>query len=730
MHHRLKMRAIGLPSLLLLFVGTFATPLLAGEGASIALSRHALSLSSDWHKFVQDMPGRYVLPKAVIVEGDKSSVTNVDALLPGNDGETTLTLKSHSTARIVVDLGVLASGYVELGVVSASGAPIRLSYSEGKRTLGKNGDAPTDPKEFFYNGRTLGTDDDPDGRTDVFQSPRKDEVLTSPGLRGSERYIAITLDGPGTLRFKYIRIRQTNRIGRYDGNFLSNDDALNKAWYASAYALDLSTVRDRRFNKDAQWVIIDGPKRDRIVYFQDTWMNNLAGYQQGADYFKIAKSTLNLAACQQFPDGSLPSGSRIDVPCNPNDPGPADGPVAHFEPPGELAMARLDGFDMWWVISVADYFKHTGDAKFASAMLPVARKIIDFDIRHSPDGVLFRTDNYNGRYGFSWHTPDKAIGVDSSINAAYVGALKSLAFLERAVAHDTIASAKLEKLSEKVQRKLVEKLWDPAAGAMVLNSEDPKRDHTADANVMALLFDILNPQESKAVISFLSSRLGTPFGTKNSEYQDNPYMTQYISPYILGLEVLALFQHQEDQQALGLVRRAWTHMIDNGPGTPWEEVGVDGRAVVARPGTSLSGGEDVDLAHAWSTVVPALNRYVVGVMPAAVGYSRWSIRPHPVDLSWAQGTAPTPLGPITVRWNRGEGDTSFAITVHCPAGSGGELAVPTFAGSRIIAMDGKVLWKDEKAVNGSGAYKDGDYVVFSNVTGSHAFAWDSVSVAH
>jgi len=60
--------------------------------------------------------------------------------------------------------------------------------------------------------------------------------------------IAITLDGPGAATFNSIRVRQTHLRGQYDGHFLSNDEELNRAWYASAYAVDLSTVRDTRKN--------------------------------------------------------------------------------------------------------------------------------------------------------------------------------------------------------------------------------------------------------------------------------------------------------------------------------------------------------------------------------------------------------------------------------------------------------------------------------------------------
>lgn len=707
-------------ALLAMAIGTL--PAAANPGASDgseALSRSAVALTGDFRTSVLNRPGDYALPMAVTVEGDATTVSSPEAIL-AEDGKTlTLTATDDRGARVIVDMGLLVSGYVELGVVKSSGAPIRVAYSEAREYLGRIGDASADPEDFFYNGRTLGTDDDPDGRVDVFASPSSATTLTSAGLRGSQRYIAISLDGPGSVTLDFLRVRQTNFQGRYDGNFLSSDERLNRAWYASAYSVDLSTIRDVRKSADAPWVIIDGPKRDRIAYAQDLWVVTMSGYNQSADYRKVVRDTINLFACQQYPDGSLPAASLAYVPCEIGNPGPPDGPPEGYGPPGEVAMARLDGFSIWWVICLADYVRFTGDREFAKPLLPVARRILEFTAKHAPDGTLFKTDNYDGKYGFSWHTPDLSTGVDSSINVAYYEALTGLARLERTIANDEAAAAALETRATRVKKAVVDKLWDPAVGAMILNSDDPKRDHTADANAIPLLFDVLDKPRADAAMAHLKGKLGTPFGTANSEYSDNPYMSQYISPYIMALETIGRMRYGDAQGSLDLIRKSWSHMIES-TGTPWEEIGLDGRPNIPRAGTSLIGGDHVDLAHAWSTAIPALSMYVLGVRPTEDGYSRWIVAPEPVDLTWAQGDVPVPGGAISVRWKR---DKGFALTVDAPLDSVGEISVPLLGKPRTIAMDGKIVWRAGKPVKGAKARREGDRVVFAGISGRRTLAW-------
>src|SRR5690606_1179991 len=165
---------------------------------------------------------------------------------------------------------------------------------------------------------SFGTDDDPESRVDVFQPPDEATILRSPGKRET-RYIALTLDGPGSARIDFVRVRKTLYPVTYDGYFLSSDEALNRAWYASAHTGDLATVRQ----DGSPWMLL--VTFDRILFMADLHMQAFAGYYQSSDYRMLMRNTLHQFGCIQNPDGSLPLASSPLVRCKEGDPGPADG---------------------------------------------------------------------------------------------------------------------------------------------------------------------------------------------------------------------------------------------------------------------------------------------------------------------------------------------------------------------------------------------------------------------
>lgn len=697
---------------------SLAVPAHAGP-APEALSRRPLPETAAWRSHIVNAPGPYAAPRSVSVEGEDGTVSNPEALL-GAGGTTLTTTRAHG-ARIVVDFGALVSGYVELRVRAASGAPVRLSYAESRSRLGLEGDASPNPEDFFYRGRTLAPEDDPDGRFDVFAPPASAATLTSPGLRGAQRFVAITLDGPGSVTLESLRVRQTNYPGAYDGYFLSNDETLTRAWFASAYGLNLSTVRDLRATRPGAWVVVDGPKRDRVAYAGDLELVARGAYLQDRAYFDIVRDTLNLFSCRTSPDGTLPIVGMAGSPC-PMGPDRSAAVVSAAALPTEAIPVRLDTFSALWVVALADYVRFTGDVDYAREVLPVARGILKFFFDTAgPDG-LWRSDDYGGKTAMNWHTPDKAQGIGGYDNAAYYQAIVSLAALERSVAKDEAAARALDRRASALKRAILARLWDPQAGAIRLNLADPTGDHAADANAAALRWRMLDDDRGRRVATFLES-LTTPYGLANTRRSGNPYMARYISPYIEAQAAMGLFEYGRGRQALDLIRTSWGHMIAREPGVPWEELSVEGTAIVPRPGTPLESGTDIGQSHAWSTAVPALSIYVLGIQPTSDGYRTWSIAPQPVDLTWAEGRVPTPLGPIASRWRLGQGGGAFILSIEAPAGTSGTVSVPLLGRPRTIAMDGRVVWTAGKPRGGVKASLAGDAVVFRDLSGGHTFAW-------
>ncbi|MEJ0037912.1 MAG: alpha-L-rhamnosidase C-terminal domain-containing protein [Gammaproteobacteria bacterium] len=124
----------------------------------------------------------------------------------------------------------------------------------------------------------------------------------------------------------------------------------------------------------------------------------------------------------------------------------------------------------------------------------------------------------------------------------------------------------------------------------------------------------------------------------------------------------------ETRAALDVVRAYWGGMIERGATTFWEEFDVDwlegsGRIdELTPPGkTDLHGdygeygysGFRKSLCHAWASGPTAwLSEHVLGVTPLLPGCARVRIAPNLGDLAWAEGSYPTPRGPLRVRHKR------------------------------------------------------------------------------
>src|SRR5258708_30726419 len=105
------------------------------------------------------------------------------------------------------------------------------------------------------------------------------------------------------------------------------------------------------------------------------------------------------------------------------------------------------------------------------------------------------------------------------------------------------------------------------------------------------------------------------------------------------------------------------------------------------------------------------------------------IEPRPGGRGWAPTTAPAAFGPIASRGVRGSAGRSVRLTVSAPPLTSGTVAVPLLGSSRVIAVDGRVVWDGTRAVGGAHATGDRDYVRFAATSGTHTYAWTVSPVA-
>jgi len=202
-------------------------------------------------------------------------------------------------------------------------------------------------------------------------------------------------------------------------------------------------------------------------------------------------------------------------------------------------------------------------------------------------------------------------------------------------------------------------------------------------NTLVLLCGCAPPERTERILPLVqAARAGNFVGSDPSRAQAWPaeQVVPVGSPWFLFFTLETLVRYGEAEMAVEIVRKQWGRMIEKGATTFWETF----------PGY-LPGHWSRSLCHGWSAA-PAyfLSTQVLGIEPGAAGYTRVRVAPHECGLSWADGVAPTPHGPVHVRWSRD--DERWEVEIHLPPGTTGELVIPahTEEPRRVDGADGTV----------------------------------------
>ena len=139
----------------------------------------------------------------------------------------------------------------------------------------------------------------------------------------------------------------------------------------------------------------------------------------------------------------------------------------------------------------------------------------------------------------------------------------------------------------------------------------------------------------------------------------------------------------ETDAALDFVRQYWGGMLDVGATTFWEDFDLDWMKGAGRIDELVPAGKkDIhgdygaycyvgfrhSLCHGWASGPTAwLSQTVLGVTPLEPGCAKVRIVPQLGSLEWAEGTYPTPRGPIKVRHER-KADGTISSKIEAPEG--------------------------------------------------------------
>jgi alpha-L-rhamnosidase len=323
----------------------------------------------------------------------------------------------------------------------------------------------------------------------------------------------------------------------------------------------------------------------------------------------------------------------------------------------------LPAWSLLWVEAVDDYARHSGDRSGVVGLWPAVERTLRHAVSccRAPDGLMsIQAWNF-----LDWTGIDTDSDTVLHNSLLLVGALaafqRTAGWLGRRMAWAATA--------ERALRAAVQRVWDPSLGgwpdALHANGRaSPSTcQHTA---AFGLTYDLLPNAKAKALA--LRALLAPPAG-----------MATVGSPFALQFVIEALLAAGRTSEAVAIIRDRWGPMVEAGATTCWETF----------PGWEKD-KPTRSHCHGWSAgPVHLLLETILGVQPAAYGWTKAVISPHPVNgLTHAEGAVATPHGPLRVAWKRT--GTTLDVTVAAPAGMTWTVAPnPDWRGIRTVVVNGR-----------------------------------------
>lgn len=618
--------------------------MLHGLALPLFLLGQLASAAAPYGEYILAPTSRTVYPASVYrVNGTVSDAQSlVDA--PSN---ATAILRGNST--ITFDYGKNIAGLVSVtvGASSSPDAVLALTFTESS---------------LWINGKAS------DGTADAgLDTPLYLSVGAGPGTytvgdefeRGAFRYLSVVSNSTGTVEVKSVvvdyRAAPTQEdLTSYTGYFHSNDELLNRIWYAGAYTCQICSI-DPTHGDTLVWLrvinstqvielpetvgwwsnytitggktaLVDGAKRDRLVWPGDLVVAAPSIFVSTGDMDSIRNALDSLLSLQNS-SGALPyAGSPF------------------------IQVTKLYSFTyhLHNLLDIALYYEYTNDLTYLQSVWGNFTLGLGFTLSYVDETGLLdvATDADWLRVGMGGHnieanailyyTLNKGIGLANLLN-------------------DTGSASNWTGYASGIKSAANELLWDNPTS--LYRDNETTTLHPQDGNAWAIVSNLtLSTSQSLAISDALKSRWG-PYGAPAPEAGGFP---ETVSPFIGYFELMAHYMAGNASASHELMRTEWGFMLDDPRmtnSTFIEGYSADGSLHYA----PYTNDARVSHAHGWSAgPTSLLTFYTAGLRIESAGGATWAIAPRLGGLSTVEAGYTAPLGAFSVSV---EGDSiSGAVT--------------------------------------------------------------------
>ncbi len=404
------------------------------------------------------------------------------------------------------------------------------------------------------------------------------------------------------------QIKPTN----YEGSFACSDTLLTRIWYTGAYTVKLNLLQDH-------FGAILMERSDRHSWTGDAHTSQAASMVAFGN-FDFVKTNLRYTSTQ---------------------------------------FNGIASYSLYWVLSLIDYYRYTGDKELLDEMHENACNKLDIAYEHYGKNPRLSFYGWDERLGAGFENAS----CDESQNAykmlsirawnEYSEILEQAGYQEVAAKYKKYAEEKINSL--RADNKWIEQL-NVHSGADAVNA------------------GFINKEEENRLLDRV-------FSNRMQRLSYSPFNQYFI--------IQALARANSYDKALNTIDDCWGGQIRYGA-TTFFEVFRPSWNDISKPNDAPINNQCgyTSFTHPWSAgVTKWLSEEILGIKPTSAGFAKFIIKPHlSSEVTWVKGHTPTPHGKIEVAFDIKSGKHSFSV----PENTVATVAIPK-AGRTI----GKVTFNKE-----------------------------------
>jgi len=286
-------------------------------------------------------------------------------------------------------------------------------------------------------------------------------------------------------------------------------------------------------------------------------------------------------------------------------------------------MNGISSYSLWWIINQYEWFMYNGNTGYLNEQKEYLSGLLK-QVINSIDSN--NSEKLGGGRFLDWPSSGDEKAIHAGLQSLMVTALSKgselCSFLDMPGLRKECADA-VERLKKNI----------------------PEHNNSKQAASLLAISGLVSPDAANRIIS--------TEGAKN--------FSTFYGYYMLEAKALA----GDYEGAMKNIIEYWGAMLDYGATTFWEDFNLDWLKNAFRIDELVPEGKDDlhgdfgaycylgfrhSLCHGWASGPTAwLSRYVLGITPVDPGFKKVKIEPHLGNLTFAEGSFPTPYGVIKVK---------------------------------------------------------------------------------